>query len=63
MFKIVKSFKKEDLKWALQELIYALHSTFTIPSLKELILNSKEHEKDPDFVQDLIENAFAERKL
>ena len=29
----------------------------------ELILNSKKYEKDPDFGQDLLENAIAERNF
>ena len=58
MFKAVKGFKKEDLKFVLEELGEEIPATVTIVSLKDAILNSKEYGKDPAFVQDLLENAM-----
>ena len=55
MFKTVKGFTKEDLKWILEELGEELPSTFTIANPKEEILNNKEYVKDPDFIQSLLE--------
>lgn len=63
MFKVVKAFKKEDLKWVLEEIGEEMPATVTIATLKQRILNSKEYGDDPEFVQTLLESAIAERKL
>ena len=59
-FKAVKGFKKRELKWILEKFGTEIPSTITKACLKELILNSKEYEKDPDFLQDLLKNVIVE---
>ncbi|XP_035220082.1 uncharacterized protein LOC118193149 [Stegodyphus dumicola] len=63
MFQVIKGFKKEDLKQVVEEIGECLPPTATIAGLKEIILNSAEYKKDPEFVQDFLSTAISGRKL
>ncbi|GFW34554.1 uncharacterized protein TNCV_951841 [Trichonephila clavipes] len=63
MFQTVKGFKKEDLKYAAAEIGEEIPSNITIAGLKDLILNSNDYKKDPEFVQEFLRNVVSERKL
>lgn len=63
MFQAVKGFKKEDLKYVAIEIGEDISGCNTISGFKDLILNSNEYKTDPEFVQELLVNVVAERKL
>ncbi|GFX62257.1 integrase catalytic domain-containing protein [Trichonephila clavipes] len=62
MFQAVKGFKKEDLKCVAAEIGEEMLLNITIVGLKDIILNSNEFKKIPEFVQEFIRNML-ERKL
>ena len=62
MFQAVKGFRKADLKFVAEELGEIVPPESTIATLKEIILNSNEYKKDPNFVQKILSTVVIERQ-
>ena len=62
MFQAVKGFWKADLKFVAETLGKIVPPESTIVTLKEIILNSNEYKKDPNFVQEILSTVVIVRQ-
>ena len=62
MFQAVKGFRKADLKFVAEEIGEIVPAECTIAVLKDIILNSNEYKKDPNFVQEILSMVVIERQ-
>ncbi|GIY52392.1 endonuclease [Caerostris extrusa] len=62
IFRVVKGFKKQDLKTLAEELGLSIPASITILELNDFIINSSAYKDDAEFVKEILGTAVEERK-